>query len=710
MSQMDTTETRELKVGLVLSGGGAKAMAHIGLLKVMEEEGLRPDRIAGTSMGSVVGALFAMGYSAEKIEAELRSIDWTRVLTNEKPSAYLPLIDKGAEERYLISFPIEDRQLKLPTGINYGQSILINLARLTVPAHEIRDFSKLPIPFSCMATDLETGAPVVLDTGRLADALRASTSFPTLYSPYRIGNRMLVDGGLVSNFPSSLLADSVDIIIGSDVQDEAYKADDLNSILKVLEQISSFVNAESYHRDTALAEILVRPYVPGAGITTFDLFDSIVRSGYRAAEQHRLAIRAIAQRKKAPVWTALPYPEPDGKWYISGASLEQEEGIPDHYLKHKLGLSLPDSLTLRDIEIGMNRLYGRGVYRTVDYRFNPLQGDSIELKIRPKERNPKALLRFGLHYDIDFQTALLVNFTRRDFLMDYDRLKFDVAIGTLPRLWIDYRLDRDYIPSVGFKFRAYRLEPRLYAEGKSFLSFDYWDVSANVFFLTLVANRLSLEAGVQYENIWIDDPLDVVFASNYQNNYVNYYGELKIDFLERISFPRRGFLFKSEFRMITQSQDYSELFEPGSVLDLSFLQALRFGKRWFAHARAELATTIGPDQNYEYSLFLGGLGQNYIQYSRPFAGYQFMELTGRNLITAGLDLHYEFYADHLLIAKANIGKLENNLESQSVSNVLLDGYAFSYAYLSPVGPLQLSVHGSTNHPWVYTYVNLGFWF
>jgi hypothetical protein len=162
--------------------------------------------------------------------------------------------------------------------------------------------------------------------------------------------------------------------------------------------------------------------------------------------------------------------------------------------------------------------------------------------------------------------------------------------------------------------------------------------------------------------------------------------------------------------MFTQTDDYTELFEPGSVLDIRYFQALRFGSNWFAHLSAELATTIGPDLDYPYNLFLGGLGQNYIQYIRPFAGYQFMELFGRNSATVAFDLHYEFAKDHLLIGKANVGRLENSLSSLGDSDMLLDGYAFSYAYLSPVGPLQFSVHGSTNHPWVYTYVALGFWF
>ncbi len=698
------------RLGLVLSGGGAKALAHIGLLKVMEEEGLRPDRIAGTSMGSVIGALFAIGYSASQIEEELRSIDWVRVLTNDQTSEYLPLIDKGAEERYLLSFPIVKGRLQLPDGINYGQNILVHLSRLCIPTHGISDFSKFPIPFSCLATDLETGEGVVLDTGRLSDALRASTSFPTLYSPYRLGNRLLIDGGLVSNFPSGLLADSVDIIIGSDVQDEAYTGEALHSMIRVLEQISSFVNAENYRRDTARAAILVRPMVPGVGITTFDLFDSIVSAGYHAADRHRLEIRELARRKKPKLWTTLPIPPPNRKWPIASVELETGKPLPEIYGRQKLGLQVPDSLNIRDIEHSIDRLYARGLYRTVDYRIAPTDSSGYRLFVRPGERNPRSLLRFGLHYDLDFQTALLVNYTHREWLFDSDRLKFDVAVGTLPRMWIDYRLDRQYIPSVGFKIRSHRMAPSLYAGGKSFLQLDYWDFSASVFFQTLVANRLSFEGGAQYENIWIDDPLDAFLEAGYEKSYINYYGEIKIDYLDRVTFPRRGFQFKADFRMFTQTNDYTEMFEPGSIMDIRFFQALRFGSRWFAHLNAELATTIGPDLDYPYNLFLGGLGQNYIQYVRPFAGYQFMELFGRNSATVAIDLHWEFAADHLLIGKANVGKLENSLQSLESSDVLLDGYALSYAYLSPVGPLQLSVHGSTNHPWVYTYVNLGFWF
>ncbi len=203
------------KVGLVLSGGGAKGLAHIGVLRAMEKAGLTPDYITGTSMGSIVGGLYAIGYSADEIDSIVSTVDWDELLTNEIPLSDIAIEEKEYYGRYIAELPIEGVKVSLPKGLIEGQKLTELLTRLTRPAHGISDFSKFPIPFACVAANIETGLPEVLNKGFLPEAIRASMSIPTVFTPIEIDDKLLVDGGLVRNFPVQEVLDmGADIVIG----------------------------------------------------------------------------------------------------------------------------------------------------------------------------------------------------------------------------------------------------------------------------------------------------------------------------------------------------------------------------------------------------------------------------------------------------------------------------------------------------------------
>lgn len=704
-----------LRVGVVLSGGGAKALAHVGLLRVMEEEGLRPDFIAGTSMGAVIGALYAMGYTADEIEAEMYRIDWDAILLNDKPRSSLSFLDRGTEDRYLLSFPFRNGKPNLPDGINYGQRIINELDRLTIGAHHIRDFDQLPIPFSCLATDLETGKAVVLDTGFLPDALRATSSFPTLYSPYRIGDRILVDGGLIENLPFRLLDDQdIDVIIGSDVQNILHNREELNSMINVLEQISGFVNARNFQRDSAKAFFIVRPNVPGAGVTTFDMLDSIFRSGYRDAQLYRSAIRRLAEAKSVETEVRLKgslHIDRDSL-FISCLNLPYSNFSSQGQIKRKLGIREAEYVSDEQIVKSMNRLWGTQLYNTADFRLLPDQaGGGYSLETRLRERKSLQQFRVGLHYDDDFQTAILLNYTHRNLLLRNSKLSVDVAVGVNPRLWVEYTYDRDLIPSFRLLFRSHRFQPRIYVDREELAQKTYLDFSLSASLQSILVNHVLIGGGIQMEGIDLSaSPNALIFPESFYQNYLNTFGYLDLDLLDRGTFPNKGLHLTGNYRLITRVEDFGTEFEPSSVLDVRYLQVLPLWSGSSIYFRGSLLTTIGPDLDYPYNVFLGSMGENYINYIHPFIGYRFMELVGRNALVGGVDLNYQFLPNHYLIAKANYATLEGTFDALFGTEVLLDGYGLSYAYNSPIGPLQLTVMGSSNHADILTYVNLGFWF
>lgn len=251
------------RVGLVLSGGGAKAAAHIPLLKALDSLQIEVDYIAGTSMGSFIGALYAIGYSAERIEKIFFQEDWNSIMFNDKiPRPSLAMSEKHTDGRYVSTFPLDSWRIGLPKGLNQGQALSTLIARCAWPVNYQNDFSKFPTPFLCIATNMEDGDAVVLESGFLPDAVLASMTFPSVLTPVEIDDLLLVDGGVARNFPVADLKErGAEIIIGSDVSAKLYTKDELNSVVKVLEQISSYSGAISTQEQRKQCDILITPVV-----------------------------------------------------------------------------------------------------------------------------------------------------------------------------------------------------------------------------------------------------------------------------------------------------------------------------------------------------------------------------------------------------------------------------------------------------------------
>src|SRR5450759_895470 len=194
-------------IGLVLSGGGAHGIAHIGVLKVMEEAGLRPDYITGVSMGSIIGGLYSLGYTADSLQKILKNLNWKIMLTNKIPENKVIFLEKCHFSNSAVSLPLTLRKVVLPSGLINGQQVENTLSFYAWPAADICDFSKLPIPFLCIGTDIITYKKIDLKTGYLPDAIRASFSVPSIFTPLKIDTLLLLDGGLIRNFAASEVRD-----------------------------------------------------------------------------------------------------------------------------------------------------------------------------------------------------------------------------------------------------------------------------------------------------------------------------------------------------------------------------------------------------------------------------------------------------------------------------------------------------------------------
>lgn len=276
------------KVGLVLSGGGAKGIAHIGVIEVLEKAGIPIDYVVGTSMGSIVGGLYAIGYTGEELDTLVRQQDWTFLLSDKVKRDYLPFMEKEATEKYVFSFSFgKGKERRVPAGFVAGQNVYNLFTDLTLGYHDSLDFNRLPIPFACIAANIVDGQEVVLNKGNLVQAMRASMAIPGFFTPVHLDSMVLVDGGIVNNFPADVAkAMGADIIIGVDVQADLRKSDKLNTFPEVMGQLINLMCLNKFEENYALTDLYIKPDINEYSAASFNpqAVDTLIVRGKRAAE------------------------------------------------------------------------------------------------------------------------------------------------------------------------------------------------------------------------------------------------------------------------------------------------------------------------------------------------------------------------------------------------------------------------------------------
>ena len=298
------------KIGVVLSGGGAKGLAHIGALKVLEDAGVEIDYIGGTSMGAIIGGLYAAGYSASSLDSIFNQLDADAVLRDFTPRGSKNFFEKRNDEVYALTLPFKNFKLGFPTAVSKGLYNYAIVNRLTNHVRHIRDFDNLPIPFVCIATDIETGKEVVIREGILPDAILASGAFPSLYYPVEIDGRLLIDGGVTNNYPvEEVRKMGADIIIGIDVQDDLKTRDEIKGATGVLVQINNYQMIEKMVKKRKLTDIYIKPDINGFSVISFDEGREIIDKGEDAAKAFLDTLRRLGgepiHRKKIELKDAI---------------------------------------------------------------------------------------------------------------------------------------------------------------------------------------------------------------------------------------------------------------------------------------------------------------------------------------------------------------------------------------------------------------------
>ena len=438
-----------LRVGLVLGGGGARGAAHIGVLKELERRRIPVDAIAGTSMGAIVGGLYATGMSADELEYLVGSLDWAGALADKPDRIDLSFRRKQDDAQVPIGFELGVRgtELVLPKGVIQGQKLDLLLRELTQHASHINDFDQLPIPFRVIASDIERGEAWVMDKGDLAESIRASMSVPGVFAPVLIGDRLLVDGGIVGNLPIDVMQEmGVDIIIAVDVEFPLYGLEELGSVLAISEQmLTILIRKETRRQIERLGDrdVLIRPELGTYASTNFsEILDTIEPGEVAAREQSaKLADLSLDQatwddylaNRKKPVEPAS---------HLAFVRVVHDGKLAPAVLESKLSVEAGDPIDPAVLAHNANRLYGLQLYEQVSYRLiEENEGTGVEYRARTKSWGPN-ILQFGVSLEDDFEGSTGFNVGARLTRSGVNRLgaewRNDLRLGTDPKIFSEF--------------------------------------------------------------------------------------------------------------------------------------------------------------------------------------------------------------------------------------------------------------------------------
>lgn len=426
------------KVGLVLSGGAAKGLAHIGVLKVLEEIGITPDYITGTSMGAVVGGLYALGYTADEISELNRKAAWEELLSDRIPLNEVVFEEKHEYRRYIIGIPIRNYKIKLPSGMIEGQQLEKFFADLMFPLPYLESYDSLPIPFRCMAVDLIYGNSVEFNSGYLAESIRASMSIPSIFAPESIDSMLLVDGGVIRNFPvDEVKKMGADLIIGVYVgfNDKVTK-EDLFSLSDVLSRATVFFGIFDSQEQMQLVDVLIQPDLKGLGATDFSRAKKIEVYGEVAALEIQNELYKLAD-SLGLTYKAVKKIQQPNQIFIDQIVVENERSfVSDNFIIKRSRIKEKSYVTKENLSNAIDRIFGTQYFKKVTYNLQEISKGKYKLIFKVKE-STRAFINVAAHYDNQYGPGLITNLTLRNYLFPSSRATVSLNVAENPGLRVD---------------------------------------------------------------------------------------------------------------------------------------------------------------------------------------------------------------------------------------------------------------------------------
>ena len=770
----DTIKVKERpKVGLVLSGGGAKGAAHVGVLKYLEDNGIPIDYIAGTSMGSVVGGMYALGYSTDEILDVLSSADWNRLISNEVDRRKISYTRKLENETMVFTIPFslkkqnDDLQSmsfknSLPKGFVTGDNIINLFNSLAVGYADSLSFGQLPIPFLCIATDMLSGEAAVLDKGEFTKALRASMAIPVLFDPVKMNQTLYTDGGLTCNFPAEQCkAMGADYVIGVSMSPGLEdNPDNLSSVLHQIKQLKEIITDKDFDRYHEQCDIFISPDLKGVGMLSFDA-ESVARvtqSGYEAAsaqtEKFEALKRVVFSQSADTVPKTIKRKKAiniiRNKVLISGIEFVGVGKELDKWMRRVCKVSIGDKVNKNDIDESVSIYYGTGNFKSVTYTLHEdlTTTDGYILKFNFVEKHPHDF-GLGLRFDSQDMLSVLLHVGINSNRMSGFKTNLDAKLGGNQWLKLNVSYGHLLYPKINFAYHFRNSELDVYDMDKLDINEKFLQHKFRLYLSENHSRTFSAGVGLEME---LQTPTKVMYSDDIATQDMDYkavntlgtFAYFSFDNLNKNRFATRGVKGRIDFNwkdctftskginkfqmasLLFGFESYVPVIKDRLVLVPQLYGSFLFGKGAISGIDGGWNKLFkGPVPMYPYmNNLVGGTEMGrYIDHQLPFIGVNKTSLAFNNLAIARLDLRVRVYKNHYLTAMVNYGR--SSIDFQNFfknSDVLLwsDLYDYNssnwwgagirYSLDTKLGPLEFDISSSNIAKSVNLYFSFGHYF
>jgi len=696
------------KIGLALSGGGAKGFAHVGVLKVLEEMNIPIDYVAGTSMGAVVGALYASGMSPEEIEKSCATIDWNDALDDSTAYSKLVFRRKQDIERYpsTVEFGINrDGKPKMATAYRTGQKLSFLLGRFLYPVLDQHDFSKFPVPFVAVATDLETGEPVILSKGNIAEAVRASMSIPGVFTNVEIDGKILIDGGTAMNAPvEAVRAMGADIVIAIDIGAPLATREELGSSLATMNQLSTMLTRGNMTRSLATADLVLTPNIVGYGTFDFDKSAEITKLGVDEANAKRADLQKYALDGPRIERTRLGR---EREFVVDEIHVVGERFVQEEFVRSQLKTPVGKPLDLDLLEQDVQRLYGYGDFTGISFSIDKSdERNALVIHVTEKPWGPN-YVRTGVAFSVvpnDVNINLLLNLSKRWLNQRGAEWRTDISLGQAKLLETEiYQPRRNFsksgFVSAGLRYKTDKLD--LYVDGDAIAQFDTDDLEIitdiGFQFGTKGEARLGLFGRSADGKVEIGPP----YLGDYDEDYAGLRAQLRIDTRDNPFIPLSGADVLVEARSAFEASGAEDDYVVATIDANGYSST---GRSTFAYGIHLHDTVTGESSALEWS-FLGGLFNH--------SGYANDELLGPASAVARLGWYFELAELTSVIGRGIYagGFVEAGDTYTALEDIDFGELKYSYTALlglnTNYGPVFAAISkGSTNDSLQY-YITVG---
>lgn len=719
----DSLIQKRPKIGLTLSGGGAKGLAHIGILKAIDSAGLSIDYITGTSMGSIIGSLYAAGYSADTILYIARRMHWDQILSNQGSMRNIIMEEKDEYGKYDLELPWVNNFFRISTGVLEGQELWLKFSELLFPVYKIKNFDSLVIPFKCVATDISTGQAVVLDSGEIVSAVRASMAIPSVFTAVEYNGHLLVDGGIVRNFPVKDVREmGAQYIIGSNVTSNLLPANKVNNAIQVLLQVAFFREAEDTKLEVPLCNIYVKTPLEKYSMATFSNADEIIEAGLEEGRKLYPQLKKLADSLNtlyAPEIIDKELPSVQSV-KISSYEVNGLKFTTQDFFIHTTGLLTNHVYTPQMLSYMVRRAAGTRYYNRIIYHLDPQPDHSAKIVFDVSE-NPLTFGKVSLHYNQFTGISAILNITSRDFFTPNSRSLVTFNIGETFDVKGEHLQylgrNRKFALVLSTQFDQMNITTYMNTKEAGIYNQNYFVTDGKLGYST---NRdMTIGFGTRFEWTRYKPSITSVLEFNGTNDFPTSYFYFNHNSLDRPVYPRKG--IKSELEgdwVFTQNPDlqlHTNTFDSDTVTASNAYPRITFHFESYSPLsnKSTLMFLLQSGINFQKGnimneFSIGGLTHSFHN-QITFAGLREGSFYSPSVAAIGTAFRYNMYGNLYLTGQANImfNNFINTKNNYYSAPDFLSGYALTFTYNFVLGPLELSAMYCDQWKRVMGYVNIG---